>query len=154
MTDRTPFKDPQGRWITSGLFKETAQTKSYILFTLDEARTLYIACGDPTGYTFADEHLGGWQHWLALKASPALEGKIREWEEELEAKIRASSIQKIATIAAGDKGYQAAKWLADAGWQPKEVGRPTKEKVERESRVRSKMYSEFDDNVVDMNRKK
>lgn len=153
MADRTPFKDTQGRWITSGLFKETAATDQFVLWTLDEAKALYIACGDPTGYEFAAEHLGGWKHWLLLKASPALQGYIAEWEEELEAKIRAHAVRNIAARSGTDKGYQAEKWLADAGWKPKEMGRPTREKVEKEARIKNKMYSEFGD-VIEFNRKK
>ena len=152
--ERTPFKDPQGRWITTGLFKETAQRKGkYVLFTLDEAKRLYIACGDPTGYLFADEHLGGWQHWLAMKESPVMVGIIAQWEEDLEAKIRAHGILKIVDLSKGDKGYQAAKYIADAGWKPKEMGRPTREKIDRESRIKSKMYDEFKSNVVELNKK-
>lgn len=152
--ERTPFKDTQGRWITSGLFKETAQSKSFILFTLDEAKAAYIACGDPTGYEYAAQHLGGWQHWLAIKASPALVHHIAQWEEELEAKIRSKGLQRIMDHSQTDKGYQAAKYIAEAGWKPKEVGRPSREKINRESRVRSKIYDEFKQNVVDLKRNK
>ena len=153
MADRTPFKDSQGRWITTGLFKETAQGEGkFVLFTLDEAKRLYIACGDPTGYTFAMEHIGGWQHWLALKDSPALVGILQQWAEELEAKIRAAAVMRIVDYSKTDKGYQAAKYLAEAGWGPKQVGRPSREKIDKEARVRSKMYDEFS-NVVEINKK-
>jgi hypothetical protein len=151
--ERTPFKDMQGRWITSGLFKETAKGEAqWVLWTLDEAKMLYIACDDPTGYDFATEHLGGWHHWLLLKDSPVLEGIIQQWEEELEAKIRAKAIKRIAKHANTDKGYQAAKYLAEAGWKPKELGRPTKERIESEARIKNKMYSEFGD-VVEFKKK-
>lgn len=150
--ERSPFKDTQGRWITVGLFKETATRQDkYVLFSLEEAKRLYIACGDPTGYMFATEHLGGWQHWLALQESQ-MKPILAQWEEELEAKIRAGAVMDIMKRAGSDKGYQAEKWLADGGWKPKEVGRPTRERIERESRVKSKMYAEFD-NVVEMNKK-
>lgn len=151
--DRIPFKDAQGRWITSGLFKETAKgVAQYVLWTLDEAKALYIACGDPTGYEFASKHLGGWHHWLLLKDSPAVAGWIRQWEDELEAKIRAGAVRKIVDHSRTDKGYQAAKYLAEAGWKPKELGRPTKERIESEARIKNKMYSEFGD-VVEFKKK-
>lgn len=67
------FKDSMNRWVTRGLFKETAiTTDEFVLMTLDEARKKYLACGDPTGYVFATEHLGGYKHWKALKNSPVL----------------------------------------------------------------------------------
>ena len=142
------FKDKMGRWITSGLFKETAQSKDYILWRLDEARVLYVETGDPTGYQFAVQHAGGWKHWLALKESPALKHHILQWEEELDAKVRSIALGNIVKLAEGDKGYQASKFLTDGGWKPKEMGRPTKEKIEREGRVKSAMYREFDLEVV------
>lgn len=153
MTERTPFKDAQGRWITSGLFKETAKGQAqFVLWTLDEAKALYIDCGDPTGYEFAATHLGGWKHWLILRGSPVMEGIIAEWEEELEAKLRAGAVRRIVDHSRTDKGYQAAKYLAEAGWKPKELGRPTREKVETEARIKNKMYAEFGD-VVEFKKK-
>ena len=74
-----------------------------------------------------------------------MQGIIAEWEEELEAKIRAGAVRQILDHSRTDKGYQAAKWLADAGWKPKEMGRPTRERVEKEARIKNKMYSEFGD---------
>jgi len=137
-----------GRWITSGLFKETAQSKDYILWTIAEARSLYVETGDPTGYDFAVNHVGGWKHWLALKESPALSHHISQWEEELEAKVRSASLKNIIKLSEGDKGYQASKFLTDGGWKPKEIGRPTREKIEREVRIKSAMYNEFDLEIV------
>ncbi len=142
------FKDKMGRWITSGLFKEIAQGADYVLWTLDEARALFVEVGDPTGYEFAVKYLAGWKHWLAMKESPSVAPHLASWEEELEAKIRAGALRKVMTLAEGEKGYQAAKLLLDGGWKPKELGRPTKEKVEREGRVKSVMYKEFDLEVV------
>ena len=142
------FKDKMGRWITSGLFKETSQTSDYVLWTMDEAKALFVATGDPTGYEFATQHVGGWKHWLAIKESPACAPYIAQWEEELEAKVRSAALRNIMTLSEGEKGYQASKFLTEGGWKPKEIGRPTKEKIERESRVKSAMYKEFDLEVV------
>lgn len=147
------WKDTVGRWMTTGLFKETSQNKSHIVYTLEDAKNLYIECGDPTGYKFAKEHLGGWQHWLALKASPKMSPYILQWEEELEAKIRAEGLSRVIDYSKGEKGYQAAKYITEAGWKSKELGRPTKEKVAAEARVRSKMYDEFGDNILELTKK-
>ena len=137
------FKDTMDRFITSGLFKETAQTKNWIEYTLKEAKVLFIECGDPTGYLFSEKHLGGYQHWLALKQSPALEHHLLSWEDELEVKIRAEGLKRVIEESEKKTGYQAAKYLVQAGWKMKELGRPTKQKIKEESIKRSKIYEEF-----------
>jgi hypothetical protein len=144
------FKDSVGRFFTKGLFKETAiGEKKFVLYTLEEAKQLYLSCDDITGYEFASNHLGGWKHWIALHNSPTLEPILREWEEELEVKLRSQAIKNIMTLSVTDKGYQASKFLADRGWKVKETGRPTKEAIQKETRVQSRMYEEFS-NVVDL----
>ena len=125
------FKDSMNKWITSGLFKETAQKKGYVVYTLDECRKKFIEYNDPTGYCFATEMLGGYAHWLALKLSPALEHHILQWEDELTVKLRCQGLQEIISEAKGDKGYQASKYLVEAGWNKKLVGRPSKEAIKK-----------------------
>ena len=142
------FKDQMSRWYTIGIFKELSGNKDTVLFTIDEARKLYLECADITGYTFATKYLGGWRHWIALHASPKVEPLIKEWEEELEVKMRASAIKNITALSVGEKGYQAAKFLADRGWQIKTAGRTTKEAIKKEARVQSKMYDEFEGNII------
>lgn len=137
------FKDSMNRFITSGLFKETAQLPDYILMTLDEGRQRYIECNDPTGYLFATTYMGGWKHWLAVKASSALSNHIILWEEELEIKLRSEALISIYNESKKAKGYQAAKYIVEGGWKDKTVGRPTNKKIRREARIHSKMYSEF-----------
>ena len=141
------FKDPMGRWITTGLFKELSQSPHNVIWTLQEARDLFVKCEDPTGYFFAIEHAGGWDHWMALKSSPTLAAHISKWEEELEVKLRARGFQQVIEHAKGDKGYQAAKYLTEAQWIKNERGRPTKERVDKEARIRSKLYSEFEGDI-------
>lgn len=142
------FKDSMNRWITSGLFKETAQTPNNIVYTLEGCKKLYIAANDLTGYLFSEEHLGGYQHWLALKESPALQPHILAWEEELEVKIRAEALQSIYKESKSEKGYQASKYLVEGGWKTKTPGRPTKAKIKKESDIRSRMYDEFKPKMV------
>lgn len=147
------FKDSQNRWFTTGLFKETAVgDKAFVVYTLDEAKKLYLDSEDITGYTFATNHLGGWHHWQALFNSPTLEPILREWEEELEVKLRSKAIMQITEIAKTEKGYQAAKFLADRGWKVRDAGRPSKAEIQKETRVQAKMYEEFGDNVLQLKR--
>ena len=147
------FRDSGGRWYTVGIFKELSSNKDTVLFTIDEARKLYLECDDITGYTFATKYLGGWKHWLTLHTSPKVKPLIAEWEEELEVRIRSQNLNRINTLAESDKGYQAAKFLVDGGWKKKTAGRTTKEAIKKEARVQSKMYDEFKPNIVDMKKK-
>lgn len=144
------FKDSIGRWFTKGVFKEYATDPITAIYSIDEAKQYYMECKDITGYLFAVTYLGGWQHWLALHTSPILEPILKEWEEELEVKLRSEAVQNIVALSKSDKGYQAAKYLADRGWKVRETaGRPSKEEIQRETRVQSKMYDEFK-NVVEL----
>lgn len=145
-SDGVTFKDSANRWVTVGLFQETAgQNKSFILYTLDEARKLFLESHDPTGYIFAQEHLGGWQHFKALEASPALRGHIEEWKEELEAKLRAEHLLGISSLAKSGH-YQAHKFMVDRGWEQNSKGRPSKAEKQkhlaREEKLRNNV-SEF-----------
>lgn len=138
------FKDTMNRWRTQSLFKETAtMDKTSIVYTMEEARKLFVATDDPTGYTFAIEHLGGWKHWLALRNSTPVNNHIEEWMEELEIKLRAGSLKNMLKLAVGDKGYQANKFLIDGGWKQKTAGRPTKAAIHKETRMQAKTYEEF-----------
>jgi len=146
------FKDTVGRFRTVSLFKETSlPPREYVIYTMQEARILFVECEDPTGYKFATEYLGGWKHWLALKRSTKVNEFILEWEEELEVKLRSKAILNMLKLSDGDKGYQANKFLIDGGWKQKKAGRPSKADIRKETRIQAKAYSEFN-NVVDLPR--
>lgn len=142
------FKDVMGRWITSGLFKETAQKDDYVIYTLDDARKWYMECNDPTSYLFATSFLDGYKHWLALKESPALAHHLLQWEDELEVKMRSEALNRIYTYSKGKDGYQASKYLVEAGWLKKKAGRPSKAQIAKETRLRAQTYKEFNLEVV------
>jgi hypothetical protein len=138
-----PFKDVCNRWMTSGLFYELyTNTLDFAIFTLDDddkevkgkklksIKKLYMSCTDPTEYEFANKHLGGWAHWKELQECKLLIPYIDAWRDEMEIKLRAEAIKTIAVIAKTDKGYQAAKFLADCGWKLRAAGAPSKEEKE------------------------
>lgn len=135
------FKDKMNRWVTAGLFKETCGTSTqYVLMSLDEAGTKFVSCGDMTGYVFANEHMGGFKHWCAMKASKALQPHIQDWEDELEMKIRSQALRRVNDTAK-EGHFQANKFLADRGWQTRKAGRPSKAEVEREINKDKKLVS-------------
>lgn len=152
------FKDSVGRWFTKGLFWETCkpENKGWASYTLKEQeheglpslKALYLQASDPTEYEFAKAHLGGWLHWKTLCQSSWFQPHLEEWREELEIKLRSEAIKKIAEHSRGDKGYQAAKFLADRGWDLRKAGAPSKEEKERERKVQSRMHDEIDEDMA------
>ena len=143
------FKDTINRFRTVSLFKETAKSSEFVIFTMEEARVLFVASDDPTGYKFATEHLGGWKHWLELRESNPVNKYIEQWLDELDVKLRSMALGNMLKLSQGDKGYQANKFLVDGGWKQKTAGRPTKAAIQKETQVRSKAYEEFN-TVVDL----
>lgn len=133
------FKHSKNRWLTKGLFYEASGYDiEFAQFTLDDEdkevkgkkllsiKRLFLSSNDPTEYEFATKHLGGWAHWKAIQGVKDLEQPIQSWRDELEVKIRSEAIRKIAEHAESDKGYQAAKFLADRGWDQRKAGAPSK----------------------------
>lgn len=151
------FKDSMGRWFTKGLFWETCspENKKWASYTLKDQeheglpslKSLYLECADVTEYEFAKQYLGGWQHWKALKQSKWFVQHHEEWQEELEVKMRSDAIRNIALRSKDDKGYQAAKYIADKGWDLRKAGAPSKAEKEREMKIQSRMHDDVDSDL-------
>lgn len=139
-TDSHPeFKDSMGRYRTLSLFYETNTSAETPVFTLKPKDThnyismkrLYLEYADPTEYSFAIAVLGSWEHWQRLSNCDWFQKHVVEWRDELEVKLRSEAITEMRDLAmSGNK--DAAKWLADRGWNKHKVGRPTKEEVQSE----------------------
>lgn len=101
-------------------------------------------------YEFAEEVLGGWEHWQLL-CSYAIKEQVKQWREELNIKLKAKAIRSIIqTATSNDKSaLQAAKYLADEGYIQKEQtrGRPSKEEKERALRESQMIKDELDDDL-------
>lgn len=158
--DKNRLKDSTGRPLTQSLFLEIGYDTEKAIYTLKDEdheykghtyyslKQLYLEMEDPTEYEFANTYLLGWQHWKRLKANKLLSKHFEEWEEELELRLRAQGIRAAIDQAADDKGFQAAKWLADKGWQKNSVGRPSKHEKLREERMQAKLDDEFSADVI------
>lgn len=123
------FKDVMHRWITTGLFHETAAREGLSIMSLKEGRERFVKCRDMTGYRFASKYLGGWEHWKALESS-SFSDHIDSWREELEVMLRCEALENIAAEASTGH-FQANKFLADRGWDTRVAGRPSKVEVEK-----------------------
>jgi hypothetical protein len=69
---------------------------------------------------------------------------LMEWREELEIKLRSEGIAAQRKLAA--KGnVNAAKWLAEKGWDKRKAGAPSQAEVAGERKVSAKMEDELEE---------
>lgn len=160
--DKSKLIDTMGRPLTQSLFLECGYNTQYAVFTFnDEDKTydgriypslkkLYLQCEDPTEYQFAKKYLLGWSHWKRLNENKMLREQFDEWREELEIAMRSEAVQAIRDMTADGSNFQAAKWLADRGWDKRGAGRPSKAEKEREARINDRIGSELDADVLRM----
>ena len=111
---------------------------------------MYLAFDHVPGfeYEFAMTVLGSWDHWAKLCNISQLRGDIQEWRDELDIKLKCQSM-KAMMLAAKDndaKGVNAAKYLAEKGYESKR-GRPSKAEVERETKIQAGVNKELKDDM-------
>ena len=146
-----------GRYLTQSLFLEVGYNEAavYTLKDVDheyEGKTypslkrLYLDMGDPTEYQFANQYLAGWDHWQKICKNKQLLAFIEGWRVELEIKLRSDGVMAVRRHSRSNNptAWQAAKWLADKGWDVRGVGRPSKEDVDREVKVQAAVVSQFE----------
>jgi hypothetical protein len=155
------FKDKQGKWLTQALFLEMGY-KPQAMFTLDDEdkeyngktypslKRLYLELDDPTEYSVATAHLGGWAHWKRLRGNKLLAKHLDEWQDELNVKLTAKGVALAIQIATDGGTFQAAKWLADTGWEKRIAGRPSKEDVESELKKQTRDSDDFGADILRM----
>jgi hypothetical protein len=158
--DKTRFKDEKGRFIVQGLFLEDRYNTDLAVYTYaDEDKTykgkvypslkkLYIEHSDPIEYDFATTHLASWGHWQRLDNNKTVSLAIEEWRNELKLKLMSEGVNMLIHIATEKDSYQAAKWLADRGWDTRERGRPSKDEIEGEIKKAAEAQSEWDEDVI------
>lgn len=144
-----PFKNASGRFLIRQLFFENELSdKRQCMYTLKKhdhmgypsLYRLFMECDDPSEYSFAVQHLGGWGHWKELNESPHLKDIFQEWREELDVRTRAKALNNIREIAEQPSPVRLAanKLLLDGGWKRQEkekekAGRPSKERIRQEA---------------------
>lgn len=160
---RDQLRDTTGRPLTQSLFLEFGYRTEFAIFTLNDEDKLYkdktywslkrfyLEIGDPTEYEFANECLLGWTHWKRLLENKLIRKELDIWRDELEIALRSEGIRNIMNLGASDGGnFQAAKWLADKGWDKRTPGRPSKEAREREREIDKRINDELEGTVIRM----
>lgn len=159
---KNEFKDKGGRWRSASLFwEERIEGYTPIFTTKDEdlvkgdityksLKQIYLSYNHIPGYEldFANEILGGWNHWLKLADVSLIKGLIQSWREELDIRIKADALRMMMEASKdGDaKGVNAAKYLADKGYE-KTRGRPSKAEVIRETKIQAGATKELHDDM-------
>ena len=149
---KPPYKHPTvGSWFTEALFWDRMYIKAiadrnttidpvFSLYAdkpgLINCRKTFVALRDPTGYTWAIQYLGDWQHWLKLIKCKWFAEAYDIWVEELKNLLRAEALERIADIASSQspQSLNAAKYLAGFEWEKKAGtrGRPSKADLDKE----------------------
>lgn len=152
MTRKPPYKDQKGRWRTQSLFVEYKYQNSKNKVPMDPVFTLgeqdkgdllsfpklFISFNDPSGYRFAKEVLGSYEHWLRLCSQKWFRTHLDGWIEELEVKLASEGLRQIKNVADGEgqQALAAAKFLVNKGWEATR-GRPKKADIDRAARVKA-----------------
>lgn len=158
---REMLVDNMGRYKTLSLFLESEYDKDAI-FTLKDydhqygdrlypsLKRLFLETSDPTEYIFATKYLAGWDHWQKICANQSLAKHVEKWRYELELKLRSEGVQWVIKSARSKQNWLAAKFLAEKGWETRIAGRPSKEEVDRELKIQSDIYNEYEDDLQRM----
>jgi hypothetical protein len=146
ISELSKFRNTNNVLMFRGIFYETSTSKPNVVYTLKDfdhkgypsLYRLYMEEADPTEYLFATKHLESWEHWLALCEAPWFKKHVHRWRQELELKAKAQAIAVIVKASKGDgrDAVQAAKYLAEKGWDksPTSRGRPSKDQVNEAAR--------------------
>lgn len=156
---KPPFKSCKNQWYTSVLFRERwvdipiedrvvdCQFSLYGDYpSLINCKATFIELADPTGYQWATQYLGSWDHWERLLRAPWFQEAVETWVRELKVKLKQEAIQKVREIAQGSspQSLPASKYIAGADWEgTKSVrGRPSKEELRGKLKESVKLIQE------------
>jgi hypothetical protein len=161
--DKSKLKDATGGPLTQSLFLEIGYNTDYAVYTLKaedyeyngvvypSLRRLYLDFEDPTEYEVASRCFLDWAHWKRVCANKLIQPHVEAWREELEIKIRSRAVRDLMNLCASESGsFQAAKFLADRGWDKRAAGRPSKEEMAKRAAIAENVESEFSADVKRM----
>lgn len=149
---RDKFKGLGAKWLTEGLFLESAQlTDEACLYTLQpwdrkkngkfypSIHKLYVETGDVSEWSFATKYFDGYQHWLLIKSKPFFQEYYAKMVEELHAKLQYEAVEKmLEQVREGSASQATLSYLANKGYLDKAaVGKPKRKKPED----KAKLYS-------------
>lgn len=159
MVDKSRFKNSNGTFYTQGLFYETCGVdKSSAVYTLKDRdheglpslKLLYLQAKDITEYKFAQEHLGGLEHWEKLLSCGWFEDYLYIWRKELLLQLKSEALARIQNIAreGGKESFVANRFLLQEfdkqSKQPKR-GRPSNSEIKKAAHEIATETKQLDD---------
>lgn len=151
--------DSRGRPRTQSLFLEVGYDEETAVFTLKDwdweykgkvyksLKQLYLMEEDPLEYSFATKYFLSWDHWLRICDNKTIGKHVDKWRVELELKLASASIKGIIDQSGDERGFQAAKYVAERAWNKNPVGRPRKDVRAEQEAVDSALDNEFSDDI-------
>ena len=153
--DKSRLVDSRGNPLTQSLFLEIGYT-DFSVYTLKEdhhvhnaihypsLKRLYLEHEDPVEFDFAKTYLLGFPHWKRLLGNKIIREHIETWREELLLKLKGQAVRDMINLCATESGnFSAAKWLAEAGWDKRAAGRPSKSQVQKEEAMKDRIADEY-----------
>lgn len=161
--DKSKLRDTGGSPLTQSLFLEIGYNTDYAVYTLKSEdyeykgvtypsiKRLYLEIEDPTEYEFATRCFLDWGHWKRTAENKLISPHVEAWREELEMKVRSRAVRDLMNLCASESGsFQAAKFLADRGWDKRGAGRPSKEEMAKRAAIAENIESDFSADVKRM----
>lgn len=106
--------------------------------TIPSLRKIYLTEADPAEYDFSMKIFKSDRHWKILTKCAFFLPYLEEWRSTLRTKLHSAGIKTLLELAIsgpGPQALQAAKWLAEYGFEEKQSkGRPTNAQVAVETR--------------------
>jgi hypothetical protein len=81
---------------------------------------VYVEAKDPTEYKAAMMIIGNYAHWVALRKNQVLAAIFDEWKLEVEVLLRSEAVALLIDQSKEKGGTQAARWLAEGSFNPKD----------------------------------
>lgn len=154
--DKSKLKDTTGSPLTQSLFLEIGYNTDYAVYTLKaedyeykgkvypSLKRIYLELEDPTEYEVSRRCFLDWAHWKRVCENKLIKPHVEAWREELEIMVRSRAVKAIIDLSASESGsYQAARFLADRGWDKRAAGRPSKEEMEKRAAIAEKIENDF-----------
>lgn len=157
--DKRHMLDVRGRPLTQGLFLEVGYKEETAIYTLKDwdweyngkvyksLKQLYLAMEDPLEYHFATTYFLSWDHWLRIANNKIIKAHVDKWRMELELKLASASIRGIIDQSGDERGFQAAKYVAERAWNKKPVGRPRKDLEAEQEQIDASLNDVFADDL-------
>jgi hypothetical protein len=147
------FREEISRQVREAGYKPVFTLKDYDYEDQDgtplpSLKKIYMAFEDPTEYEFAIATFESWPHWEHLCSVTWFNEIVQKWRDEMEVAMRSKAVKAImkTAIDEGNKGTNAAKYIAERGWE-KRAGRPTKAQVKKEAKVQAGIREEVEEDA-------